>query len=203
MHYLGKWAKVYAITPQRDTINLIHVPDWDFHWQGSYYYPKLVKIPAFSQIVGYIHYDNTANNPNNPFSPPQRITAGESTTQEMLLVYFTYTTYQDGDEFIAQGENERPTSTWTELPSLHRWAVGSTPSPNPTLLLDLVQDARVTAELFDQQGRLVHRLLQNESHLGGHHKIELGGALPAAGLYHLRLTLDGMPAGSAYVYRTH
>jgi hypothetical protein len=35
-------------------------------------------------------YDNTTNNPNNPSNPPQTVTAGEATTDEMLIAYFSF-----------------------------------------------------------------------------------------------------------------
>ncbi|MFM7767066.1 MAG: T9SS type A sorting domain-containing protein, partial [Bacteroidota bacterium] len=42
-------------------------------------------------------------NPNNPNNPPQLVTAGLSTTDEMLFDGFLFTTYQAGDELIDIG----------------------------------------------------------------------------------------------------
>jgi len=45
-------------------------------------------------------YDNTSNNPFNPSNPPVNVSEGEATTDEMMMIYFTYTGYQPGDENI-------------------------------------------------------------------------------------------------------
>ena len=46
------------------------------------------------------YYDNTVNNPNNPNNPPQPVFLGEATTDEMMLVFFSYTFYFPGDENV-------------------------------------------------------------------------------------------------------
>lgn len=107
MHLLGKSFIAYAITPQNDTIPLISIPKWDFRWQYFYTFKKVLKIPASSRIIAEATYDNTAENPNNPFSPPQVIVERSSpfesmkTTNEMFQFIFTYMSYQPGDENIS------------------------------------------------------------------------------------------------------
>ena len=83
-----------------DTIPLIRISKWDFNWQGFYSFPKLVKIPTSYKILATHFYDNTTANVNNPFSPPQNIIAGTSTTNEMLFDGVQYLIYQAGDENI-------------------------------------------------------------------------------------------------------
>lgn len=100
MHLLGTSISSWAVTPQNQTIPLIEIEDWDFHWQGFYEFRQPVKIPAGSTLYSSASYDNTSNNPNNPNNPPQIVTAGESTTEEMMLVFFSYTLYFPGDENI-------------------------------------------------------------------------------------------------------
>jgi len=97
-HLLCTSMKALAITPNGDTIPLIDIPEWDFHWQMNYRFKNLIKIPANSVVHGWATYDNTVFNPNNPNSPPQVVTAGEATTDEMMVFYFGYTLYQNGDE---------------------------------------------------------------------------------------------------------
>lgn len=97
-HLICKSMKAFGITPQGDTIPFVDIPDWDFHWQGSYNFQKPIKIPAFTKLHGYATYDNTELNPHNPNSPPQEISVGEATTDEMMLFYFAYTSYEAGDE---------------------------------------------------------------------------------------------------------
>ena len=38
MHLLGKQMECIAVTPTNDTINLVRVNNWDFEWQGFYFY---------------------------------------------------------------------------------------------------------------------------------------------------------------------
>ncbi len=90
----------YAVKPNGDTINFETIPHWDFHWQGAYYFQKPIHLPAGTVLYGEATYDNTTNNPENPNNPPQNVSLGESTTDEMMLFYFVYTFYQAGDENI-------------------------------------------------------------------------------------------------------
>jgi len=83
-----------------DTIPLIRINEWDFMWQGYYTFSKLVKIPAGYKLFSKHVYDNTANNLNNPNSPPSLVTAGTSTTDEMLFDSFLWLDYEPGDELI-------------------------------------------------------------------------------------------------------
>lgn len=104
MHLLGKSMKAYAVTPAKDTVRLIYIPQWDFNWQDIYQYPHLVKIPAGSVITVEATYDNTKDNPRNPFSPPRTITSDQNlvmkTTDEMLNLLLIYLPYQQGDESV-------------------------------------------------------------------------------------------------------
>lgn len=101
MHLIGEWMKVICITPLNDTIPLIYIPEWDFNWQLRYYYPKLIHIPKGSIFIAKGKYNNTTQNPKNPFSPPKEIRlGGMKTGDEMLDFYLHVTEYQSGDEKI-------------------------------------------------------------------------------------------------------
>ncbi len=101
MHLIGKKIKVYGILPvTKDTLKLIKIDNWDFHWQGFYGFKKVLKIPKGTTLYADSYYDNTTNNSNNPNSPPKDVSLGEATTDEMMLVYFTFMGYQKGDENI-------------------------------------------------------------------------------------------------------
>ena len=104
MHMLGKSFKAYALKPNGDTIRLISIPRWDFNWQYFYTFKKMVKIPAHSIIVAEGVYDNTRNNLNNPFSPPQLVTdqnGSMKATDEMFQLIISYVPYRDRDENIS------------------------------------------------------------------------------------------------------
>jgi len=106
MHLLGKEFYAYAVTPSGDTINLVHIPNWDFRWQELYKFKKLIRIPKGSVVNMDCTYDNTADNPFNPNSPPRGIfSLGDmSSTNEMMTLLLIYVAYQDGDEQILPEE---------------------------------------------------------------------------------------------------
>ncbi len=104
MHLLGKSFLAYAVTSAGDTIPLVKIRKWDFRWQYFYTFKKMLRIPAGSTIVAEGWFDNTRNNPNNPFSPPREITGlGGSmrTTDEMFQLILTFLPYEAGDENIS------------------------------------------------------------------------------------------------------
>ena len=92
MHLIGKSMLVYAIKPGGDTVHLANIPEWDFHCQMYYRFQRPVYLPPGTKGVAVATYDNTTANPNNPNNPPQNVTLGEGTGDEMMLVYFNFTT---------------------------------------------------------------------------------------------------------------
>ena len=104
MHLLGRSFLAYALAPGGDTIPLVHIPRWDFRWQYFYTFPTMLKIPKGSVIVAQGVYDNTTDNPDNPFDPPRTITEHDismKTTDEMFQFIISYVPYEKGDEFIS------------------------------------------------------------------------------------------------------
>ncbi len=91
MHLLGREIKVQATYPGNRVVPLIHIGDWDFNWQGLYTYRQAVPFPGGSTAEFFAHYDNSANNLNNPNSPPRDVRWGEATTDEMALVFLMAT----------------------------------------------------------------------------------------------------------------
>jgi hypothetical protein len=113
MHLLGKSYLAYAVVPTGDTIPLIRIRQWDFRWQYFYTFKRMLRIPAGSVIVAEAIFDNTAGNPNNPYSPPREITGlggSMKTTDEMFQLILTFLPYQQGDENISL-ENVKPGQT--------------------------------------------------------------------------------------------
>jgi len=102
MHLLGKSFRAFVVTPNSEVINLIKIDQWDFNWQMTYQFKKLLKIPAGSTFIVEAAYDNSANNPENPYSPPKDIGYGWGTKDEMLNLVLYYLEYQPGDEVIDQ-----------------------------------------------------------------------------------------------------
>jgi mono/diheme cytochrome c family protein len=100
MHLIGRNFTSFGITPTNDTQRYIQINEWDFHWQGFYMFKKIMKVAGGTKVYARAFYDNTTNNPENPNSPPQTVTAGEATTDEMMIEYFIFALYQNGDENI-------------------------------------------------------------------------------------------------------
>ncbi|MEM7374037.1 MAG: hypothetical protein AAF587_35925 [Bacteroidota bacterium] len=104
MHLLGKSFWAYAIPPQSDTIPLIRIPEWDFRWQYFYTFEQMIHLPAGTLVEVQAEFDNTVDNPNNPFDPPQVVAERNGsmrTSDEMLQFILTYLPYQAGDEHIS------------------------------------------------------------------------------------------------------
>lgn len=97
MHMLGKEVKVRAVTPDGKEIPLIWIKDWDFNWQDSYQFKEPVRIPKGSVVKLDAYYDNSADNPRNPSSPPKLVKWGEQTTDEMCLLSLQVVTDKVGD----------------------------------------------------------------------------------------------------------
>jgi hypothetical protein len=129
MHLIGRNITTYGVQTSGDTVHYISIPDWDFHWQGFYFFRNILKVAGGTKLISEAFYDNTTNNPENPSSPPVTVTAGEGTTDEMMLNYFILTGYQAGDENIiidatppASLANSRPLYSGQQLLA---------PYPNP------------------------------------------------------------------------
>ncbi len=104
MHLLGKKFLAYAVTTEGDTIPMIKINKWDFRWQYFYTYKKMLKIPRGATIHVEAVYDNTRNNPFNPFNPARLVAEREGsmrTSDEMLQFIVTYLPYQSGDEHLS------------------------------------------------------------------------------------------------------
>lgn len=92
MHLLGKSMKVTATLPadKGDSVEktLIDVRNWNYNWQDEYYYERPFKLPAGTKLTVDAVLDNSAANVMNPNSPPERVTWGEETEDEMLYCFF-------------------------------------------------------------------------------------------------------------------
>lgn len=159
MHLLGKSIKSYAVKNNNDTIPLININNWDFHWQGIYQFPYPVKVPSGSHLYGEGVYDNTTNNPDNPSFPPVNVCAGLNTTDEMFLIYYQYLPYVTGDENLnidslmalsALSISERSNA---EIPVL----VYPNPSDGTVYFkANLNPQESVTIDIYDLKGSLVY-----------------------------------------------
>jgi hypothetical protein len=96
-HYLCQEMTVEALLPAGSVMPLIHIGNWDFNWQGIYWYEKPVHLPAGTQVIMRYVYDNSEANPRNPHHPPQRVRFGYRTTDEMALLVMPVTVVNAAD----------------------------------------------------------------------------------------------------------
>jgi uncharacterized protein (TIGR03437 family) len=82
-HYLGRGSRMTATLPSGEVRILLSISDWDFNWQDTYIFKDILSLPAGTRIDGELVYDNSANNPKNPFTPARRVKWGENSTDEM------------------------------------------------------------------------------------------------------------------------
>jgi Secretion system C-terminal sorting domain len=155
MHLIGREMYCWGETPLNQNIPLVGIDEWDFHWQFSYMYPSLVHLPDNTEIRAYAWYDNTAANPHQPNDPPQNVLGGEETDDEMLVVFFVYTVYQNGDENIVVDPN-------VGLEEVRPNELSVSIGPNPTsdlanLYLFSKSHGEMTYEIIDAEGRSVQQ----------------------------------------------
>ena len=82
-HYLAKTMTMKAVLPDGTEKIFLRIPDWDFAWQEQYSLKSRVRLPKGTKLETELVYDNSANNPRNPISPPVRVKWGPSSTDEM------------------------------------------------------------------------------------------------------------------------
>ncbi len=82
-HYLGRRLEGVAEKPDGKIVRLVKIEDWNFDWQDQYRFEQPVLLPAGTVVTMDFSYDNSADNPRNPFSPPRRVVHGPASTDEM------------------------------------------------------------------------------------------------------------------------
>jgi hypothetical protein len=88
MHLRGKDFTFRAVYPTGETQELLNVPNYDFNWQLDYHPVKEILLPKGTRIECTAHYDNSANNPNNP-DPKSEVRYGDQSWEEMMFGFFT------------------------------------------------------------------------------------------------------------------
>jgi hypothetical protein len=187
---VGKSIKSYSVDTNGDTLPLISIPKWDFHWQGFYNFRKVTKITTGSTLWAEAVYDNTVNNPSNPNNPPQWVFAGEGTSDEMMLVYFAWTYYLPGDENIILDSSsvlgiENP-SNIISTAQLYE------PYPSPaedfvTVDFYLPESETVSIELYDITGSLISSPVHEQNFSAGLNSQQIYIKQFSSGVYLVKL----------------
>jgi len=84
MHNLGREVRSWAELPDGKIQPFVWIKDWDFHWAERYELATPVKLPRGTVIKAEGYYDNSADNPRNPNSPPKDVRYGNNLSDEML-----------------------------------------------------------------------------------------------------------------------
>ena len=188
MHLLGKDWTVFLEFPDGTTENLISIPEWDFNWQGSYFFNEYKVAPQGTKLHAFATYDNTSDNPNNPNNPPQFMTWGEGTEDEMYYLPILFADYKEGDEFVSFASS---TTSVTELSPESKGQLFPI-SPNPVeddlfLEYQLEKGLPISIQLLDQQGRLLRNVRSNVFHQKGNHALNIQTNNLESGVYFIRL----------------
>lgn len=193
MHLLGQNIKAFGVVPAGDTQQYISIPEWEFHWQGFYLFRKIMKIPGGTHLYAVAEYDNTTANPENPSNPPKDVRAGESTTDEMMLVYFVYTSYRPGDENIVIDTVtslgiSQPAPYYSGIELLQPYPVPASSEVIAKMYFSRAGNASL--DVIDATGKRVISVFADEAFKEGYHTYALATSALAAGQYYLRLSTE-------------
>jgi peroxiredoxin len=89
MHLRGKSFEYQVVFPDGKRETLLSVPRYDFNWQTTYLRTEPLKLPAGTRIECTAHFDNSADNPNNP-DPTKAVRWGDQTWEEMMIGFIDY-----------------------------------------------------------------------------------------------------------------
>ncbi len=70
---------------------MLRINDWDLDWQDQYSFAQPIPLPKGTELTTTIVYDNSTDNPENPYSPPQDIAWGRESNDEMGAVTLAVT----------------------------------------------------------------------------------------------------------------
>ena len=96
-HYLATRMKMTATLPDGEVKTLLLIKDWDFAWQDRYYFKDFVPLPKGTKLDAEIHWDNSADNPHNPTSPPVHVAWGEESRDEMGSISLVAVAHEESD----------------------------------------------------------------------------------------------------------
>jgi hypothetical protein len=82
-HYLAREVRGVATLPDGTRRTLISIADWDLRWQHVYRYQKPIALPKGTTVTMRYLYDNSAENPRNPATPPADVPWGQQSREEM------------------------------------------------------------------------------------------------------------------------
>ena len=82
-HLLCRSMMISADLPSGESVRLLHIPHWNPNGQDAYQLASPYYLPKGSILQMDYVYDNSSDNPSNPYSPPQPIIQGYHRTDEI------------------------------------------------------------------------------------------------------------------------
>ena len=102
-HYRARQVDAWATLPSGARRSLIRIEDWDFNWQDQYRLAEPFRLPAGTTLTMEYAFDNSSANPRNPTSPPEHVSWGWRSSDEMGDVWIQVFTRDEADRqaFVA------------------------------------------------------------------------------------------------------
>jgi hypothetical protein len=87
MHARGKSFEYRIVFPDGKSETILSVPAYNWHWQLWYDLAEPMDLPPGTKIECTAHFDNSANNPENP-DPTKDVIWGQQSWDEMMVGFF-------------------------------------------------------------------------------------------------------------------
>jgi hypothetical protein len=87
MHTRGKDFEYRLVYPDGKKETILRVPAYNWHWQLWYNFAEPMTLPKGTRIECTAHFDNSANNPENP-DPTKTVIWGQQSWDEMMVGFF-------------------------------------------------------------------------------------------------------------------
>jgi len=87
MHSRGKDFEYRVVFPNGETRTILRVPQYNWHWQLWYNLAESIDLAPGARIECTAHFDNSANNAENP-DPTKTVIWGQQSWDEMMVGFF-------------------------------------------------------------------------------------------------------------------
>lgn len=163
-HYICKSLRLDATLPDGKQMTLLQIDDWDLDWQDQYLFKHPIDLPKGTKLNSLITYDNSKDNPENPNSPPKRISWGRESNDEMgsvtLLLTAKNESQRDELERLVNNRNRQAIQARVKLQTSSLSSLGGGRLEQVGLLkfLDRNSDGKLQANEIPERFR--ERLLE-------------------------------------------
>lgn len=110
MHFRGSAFEYSVIYPNGKTEVLLRAPQYNFHWQQTYYLREHRTLPKGTILIVKAKFDNSANNPLNP-DPKAWVKGGVQSWDEMMAGFMdvAFDPKISTPDFFLDAPAEKPT----------------------------------------------------------------------------------------------